>query len=201
MGTDMARVLARSDWDALLGGRTHEAPSALEDILNSASASERLEVLRRASGSHLAALFDACREPARGEELIPSQGAPLREVVFDGINSLPLFRRFQKRFTRTEEGICGYNHTPFTWATTPGYFVVQETGGPSGSLVFDYTRTPKGMLPAGWPRVLRNEQRLGRFVYAGLVDEVRRVSRDVVVGAVARNGRPIGTYFLLVRHP
>ncbi len=195
----MASAIAHDDWDRLLGGRPQEARQRLRHALDSKSDTDRLALVRRAQGSHLAALFDAAVEPASITDFVPNDAPLLSEFIFDGINSLPLFRQFQKRFTRTEEGVCGYNHTPFNWATTPGYFVVSESHGPSSALHFDYTRLPNGKLPEGWPRPIPNERRLGRFVYAGLVDEVRRVADDVVVGAVFRNQRPSGTYFLLVR--
>ncbi len=192
----MASAITSGEWDDLLGEEPDEARRKLRVALDSRNGTDRFDLARTARGPHLAALFDACTEPARLTDFVPNDLPPQSEVIFDGINSLPLFRRFQKRFTRNEEGVFGYNHTPFNWATTPGYFVVIES---APALHFDYTHLPNGALPEGWPRPIPNERRLGRYVYAGLVDEVRRVSKDVVIGAVYRNGQPIGTYFLLVR--
>ena len=44
-----------------------------------------------------------------------------------------------------------------------------------------------------------NESGLARFVYGFMVDRLRRVSRDVTIGSAARNGRELGSYFVLSR--
>src|SRR5262245_48997514 len=56
-------------------------------------------------------------------------GAPLAEVVHDGVNTLPVpgaLRRFQKRLCRPGGGgdeLFGYNEGPLRRLIGPGYFV------------------------------------------------------------------------------
>src|SRR5690606_20173055 len=121
---------------------------------------------------------------------------PWATSTHDGVNTLPLFRHFQKRFFRTPSGvIAGYNPSAFNWAITPGYFCVVRDGG---HLQFDYTSLPRA-VPDGWPPPIPNADKQGRFVYYGLRDDMRRVSRHVCIGAVSRHGQPIGTWFARCR--
>jgi hypothetical protein len=48
-------------------------------------------------------------------------------------------------------------------------------------------------------KVTRNERGLSRFVYGYMVDTLRRVSEHVTIGSAARNGKDIGSYFVLCR--
>lgn len=183
-----------TSWDVLLQGDGPAAVSAIEQLLDGLSASDRVSFVRRARSEHLQGLFELCRErPLTRGHLVP---AGATECVHDGVNSLPLFRIFQKRLFRGKDGeLAGYNPGPFNWAITPGYFRVREE---QSHLFFDYTELPED-VPEGWPRPIPNADKLGRFVYHGLRDDMRRVSRDVCIGAVARHGQPIGTWFALCR--
>lgn len=192
-------------WDELLSGEPGEAARTIEAHLDRMTGAERVAWLRRARSEHLQSLFELCRDrPLRAEHLVPSLRGGLpegnlqapAEALHDGVNSLLLFRVFQKRFFRAADGtLAGYNPGPFNWATTPGYFVVRED---EGGLFFDYTELPRD-VPAGWPRPIPNQRRLGRFVYHGLRDDMRRVSEHVCIGAVSRHGQPIDTWFALCR--
>ena len=62
----------------------------------------------------------------------------------------------------------------------------------------DYREVPPA-APAGWPPVRRNEVGAGRFVYGFMVDRLRRVSEHVTIGSAARNGKDLGSWFLLTR--
>lgn len=184
-----------TSWDDLLSGAPEQALSRLQSLLDESSPRDRVALLRRARPRHLRRLFELCRDrPLTEQDLVP--GMEPGEAVHDGVNSLPAFRVFQKRFFRSADGtLAGYNPGPFNWATTPGYFVVRREGE---HLWFDYTELPKE-VPPGWPPPVPNRARLGRFVYYGLRDDMRRVSRHVCVGAVARHGNPIDTWFALAR--
>ena len=58
----------------------------------------------------------------------------------------------------------------------------------------------RGARPAGRaPR--RNEPGVARFVYGFMVDRLRRVSEHVTIGSAARNGKDLGSWFLLTREP
>ncbi len=158
----------------------------------------RVSFVQAISRSELPKLFDVCsNQPVAPTHFVGANRAPLDDVLHAGINSLPLFRAFEKRFCRLRDGtLCGYNPGPFNFAVTPGYFVV-EPDTPDG-LVFDYTRKPDDIAP-GWPPPLSNEARLGRFVYGGLRDVMRRVSGHVSVGEVYRRGKADGVWFALCR--
>jgi hypothetical protein len=119
-------------------------------------------------------------------------------AIFSGLNSLPLFRKFEKRFARTARGkVIGFNFQAMSFITGPGYFTVEPAGN---ELLIDYTKVPgQADAPAGWPKVKPNERGLSRFVYKNLHDFCRRVSRDVLIGQATHLGKPIHQYFVLVR--
>ncbi len=132
---------------------------------------------------------------------VPSEVDPLTEIIHWGKNSLPAFRRFQKRFCRpTPEAteLWGYNEQLMRKATGPGYFVTHASGQESEPIWINYTRLPEGKAPQ-WPSIVPNSGRLGRFVYHGTVDKMRRVSEHVSIGAAFKKERPMGAYFMLCR--
>ncbi|MAG31889.1 MAG: hypothetical protein CL908_13455 [Deltaproteobacteria bacterium] len=117
---------------------------------------------------------------------------------------MPVFTIFEKRFCRlpgTEtsapESLAGYNFQTMAMLTGPGYFVAVEDVD-RGEVLVDYRRLP-GTVPADWPQVRSNERGIARFVYGFMVDRLRRVSEHVTVGSAARNGRELGSYFVLAR--
>ena len=56
-------------------------------------------------------------------------------------------------------------------------------------------------LPDGWPAVKPNEKGVQKFVYAGMVDYMRRVSATVTIGRAFKGGeKDLGHTFLLCRH-
>jgi len=133
-------------------------------------------------------------------QLLPAEVEAGRTAVFEGRNSMAMFNLFQKRFTRPAESgdeLWGYNHQMWAWFTGPGYFVAREDKD-RGVLVFDYTKLP-GQAPEGWPALKANEGFPTGMVYGGMVDDVRAVSRDVLIGIALIKGEPRGQYFTLVR--
>jgi hypothetical protein len=139
---------------------------------------------------------------------------PLQEVVHDGLNTLPLpapLRRFQKRFCRpapeaSGERLFGYNEGPARRVVGPGFFVALPTSGHAGwelrgAVVIDYFQIPDGPVAPGWPEVVANDHlpSLSRFVYHETRDFMRRVSRDVAIGAAYKRERPLDHYFALCR--
>ena len=62
----------------------------------------------------------------------------------------------------------------------------------------DYRRVPPEH-PEGWPEIRPNERGLSRFVYGFMVDTLRGVSEHVSIGSAARNGRDLGSWFVLCR--
>jgi hypothetical protein len=120
-------------------------------------------------------------------------------VIYELKNNLPVFNISQKRFFRPRTGeTVGYNHTTGLAATFagPGYFFVQA--GQGGEVIFDYTRLPS-MRPEGWPEIRPNTGLIPGAVYGEMIDVVRRVSRDTVIGAAYRHDRPRNAWFLLTR--
>lgn len=137
-------------------------------------------------------------------DLVPSERGDLEEVRYLGLNTLPTFRVFEKRFCRLPgtdaakpDRLAGYNFQTMSFVTGPGYFVAVEDENTREVLV-DYNRLPEAHPPA-WPEVRSNERGLSRFVYGFMVDRVRRVSEHVTIGSAARKGKEMGSYFVLTR--
>jgi hypothetical protein len=149
-------------------------------------------------------------EAARGfralelNDLVPSSTSPLVEVIHDGKNSLPAFTIFQKRFCRPTakspsvgDSLVGYNLQAFSPVTGPGYYVAHNSAE-AGEVDIDYTVLPKEK-PDGWPPIVSNDARLGRFVYAGMVDVVRGISSHVTIGRSKNTRDWLDVWFVLVR--
>ncbi len=178
---------------------------ALEKGFDAASAGERIEAIRCFRPRDQRRLFDAAfGRPVTTTDMVPDSAAPLAEVIHEGQNTLPAFRSFQKRFCLPSKEyqpddrrvLWGYNHQSFSGITGPGYFVAYDD--PENSeLVIDYRELPPEK-PEHWPPILDNNARLGRFVYAGMVDRLRRVSDHVTIGRAYKN-KPMNAFFTLVR--
>jgi hypothetical protein len=117
-------------------------------------------------------------------------------AAFAGRNSLRLFSRFEKWFARQDAVLIGCNRHALSALIGPGYFIVRDDS--SARLEFDYGRMP-AQAPPGWPAIKRNTGLLARPVYGNLLDKVVWVSRNVLVGAAFRDGKPLDSYFVLVR--
>ena len=131
----------------------------------------------------------------------PSIGRKV-EVIHELKNSLPLFSVSQKRFCRPPEGegedvLWGYNHASSNTFTGPGYFLTRKSDV-EGEVAIDYRTLPKGRVDT-WPEIVPNEARLGRFVYAGMVDHVRGISNHVCIGRAEKGGAPMDAWFVLCR--
>jgi len=181
-----------ADIAALLDGLDHDARVAATRELDTAQQRRLYEL---ASSDHDLELSDMVDRP-------------LRVVTHAGWNTLPLpavGRRFAKEMVRQPDGrIAGYNRAPLGWAIGPGYFVLRQTIGDEqrhAPIVVDYFQTPKGELPAEWPRVLPNWFGPQALIYGWCRDYLRRVSDHVTIGAAFKLGRPGGSYFVLVRDP
>jgi hypothetical protein len=132
---------------------------------------------------------------------VPPGVGPLVEVVHELKNSLPMFTINQKRFCRPDDPelkeLWGYNHTSTNGFTGPGYFVVRSSAT-EGEIVFDYKTLPRGRVES-WPAIVPNEARLGRFVYAGMIDHMRGISNHVCIGRAERGGDLLDVWFVLCR--
>jgi hypothetical protein len=187
----------------LLGHRDENTAPRIVTTLDAMRPESRQSTVLSAEPAELAALWDIFDgQEVTAEHFVPADTPPMTEVIHEGKNSAPAFRRFQKRFCRPSQGsevVWGYNHQPFQWATGPAYFVGRPANeGEPARFVFDYTALPE-RVPAGWPAIVPSSVRLGRFIFAGMHDYVRRISEHVCIGRVYRDGKNEDTWFVLCR--
>lgn len=181
-----------------------EVASLLDDLGHEG----RLATLASLGRGQQRALYEAAAgaEPLTLDDFtLPREGAL---ASHHGFNTLPLpssGRSFVKEMTRRPDGsVVGWNRSPYAWLIGPGCFVLRPTEGDErvhGGVVVDYTRTPWGPVPDGWPRVRPNWLGLQAFVYGWCHDYLRRVSRDVTIGAAYKWGVPVRSWFVLARGP
>lgn len=188
----------QKDLGLLLGAGA--AQPALSAYLDGLSQTERIAEVRRLSARQQAALFERCAgaPPFTLTDLVPAEVAVGKTVIMAGRNSLPLFRLFEKRFTRLPSGdIAGFNFQTMSPVTGPGYFKVVQSGA---EILIDYTQIPEpSEVPPGWPAVRGNASGLSVLIYNKLHDYCRRVSQDVLIGRATRLGKPMNNYFVLAR--
>src|SRR5437870_3838662 len=87
-------------------------PSALAAYLDGLDAEERIREVQSLSGALQKLLYERCEKapPLTLEDMVPASQASGKTTIFAGRNSMPMFRLFEKRFTRTAGGsIVGYN--------------------------------------------------------------------------------------------
>jgi hypothetical protein len=132
------------------------------------------------------------------ETMVPASTPDGQEVIWAGVNTLPVFKMFEKRFMRVNGSVIGYNKQTTSWMTGPGYFTLVTSPHEARELRVDYTNVPS-TTPAGWPTVKPNDRGLSNLIYKNLFDYLRFVSRDVVIGFATRLDKPIDSYFLLAR--
>jgi hypothetical protein len=148
------------------------------------------------------ALWDVAEDgpPLTLEYLVPETARPLESFPFWGQNSLPLHTRFQKIFYRDRDSVIGgYNRQTWSWWTGPGYFQVHMNPKCDKEIQIDYTMLPTEH-PAGWPTIKSNMAFPTRFIYGGTKDNLRWVSKDVVIGRAFKMGeRPMPNWFALCR--
>ena len=179
----------------------------VETLFDEAAHEQRVAAIRQFGRTLQRKLYDAAE--GRGvdlDQLVEPETPPMTEVIHEGQNTLPVFRAFQKRFcrpapdTQTDDRdlLWGYNEQTFRAVTGPGYFVAYEDER-TGEVCIDYREIPAA-APDGWPEIQPNEARLGRFVYAGTVDRLRRLSDHVTIGrAFIDDEDPMNAWFVLVR--
>lgn len=179
---------------AIAAGLDALDPEARTALVRRLSRREQAMLYRRVEGHRAVRLVD----------LVPPDRPDLAPVRHLGLNTLPAFRVFEKRFCRSPgepaaspERLAGYNHQRMAFVTGPGYFVATEEAD-RGEVVIDYRALPEQIAP-GWPAVRSNERGLARFVYGFMLDRLRGVSEHVTVGSAERNGRDLGSYFVLNR--
>lgn len=185
--------------DLLGGAAVADEVAAHLDGLDAAQRSRQVLGLR---GREVRSLYDLCKGRVVGAaHFVPADVPDGTPVHHDGLNSMPVFRRFEKRFLRAADGsgeVWGYNHQPWYWLTGPGFFVV-EPPGPGESVVIDYTRVPGHHPHPDWPKPRCNDGIPDRFTWGGMRDGMCLVSDHVSVGRAEKRGRPAPAWFVLVR--
>ena len=139
--------------------------------------------------------------PLTLEYVVPKTAEPLEFFPFEGKNSLPAFTRFQKVFyLDRQRNVCGYNNAWIGWLVGPGYYMCQmNPKAPEFEIQVDYTRIPTEH-PEGWPEIKSNDRFPSMFVYGGTKDNLRWVSKDVVIGRAFKMGeKPMPNWFVLCR--
>lgn len=178
---------------------------ALEEAFDDATPADRVAAIRHFSPKIQRRLFDAAAgQRVTLAQIVPPDTGELVEVIHEGQNTLPAFRAFQKRFCKpsagaastTRQELWGYNHQTFSGVTGPGYYVAYDDEE-TGEVVIDYRALPPEH-PENWPEIIDNKAKLGRFVYYGMVDRLRRVSEHVTIGR-AYKAKPMSAWFVLVR--
>lgn len=181
--------------------------SRIAEQLDALDAEVRVGVIRRLDRGSQRALYRKAAgfAPLDLTDVVPPARGDLEAVRHLGLNTLPAFRVFEKRFCRLPDQdpakpveLAGYNFQAMQPITGPGYFVAVEDEATREVLV-DYRRLPAAK-PAAWPAIRSNERGLSRFVYGFMVDRLRRVSEHVTIGSAARKGKELGSWFVLSRH-
>lgn len=179
-------------------------PQELARALDEMSPGERRDQVLGLGRGAQRRLFDAADgvQPIELDFLVPAELPARREVVHEGRNTLPAFKRFAKVFCRTEvrpHELAGYNRTSLLLNTAvgPGYFVARNHEV-VGELLVDYLTLPTEKCE-GWPKIVPNSERLSRFVYHGTQDILRGVSRHVSIGRAQKRGKWLPAWFALVR--
>ena len=201
-GADAARELA-----ARLA-ETPIDPRRISDLLDGLEHERRVAAIRslgRGAQRRLYSAVEAFRE-VRLEDLVPAGVGDMATVRHFGKNTLPAFTHFEKRFCRPSGSderkpgrLYGFNFQSLAPLTGPGYFVASENPN-RAEVRIDYTQVPEGH-PDGWPEIRPNDQGMSRFVYAYMIDTLRRVSEHVTIGSAARKGKDLGSWFVLCREP
>lgn len=182
------------------------SPAAIADLLDDLAEEMRPRIVRRLGRRDQQALYSKVEgfAPLELVDLVPSSRSDLEQVRHLGRNSLPAFTIFEKRFCRlpgsapdAPDALAGYNFQAMSPVTGPGYFMARDDTRTREVLV-DYHRLPD-QKPPDWPPIRSNERGLSRFVYGFMIDRLRRVSKHVTIGSAARNGRDLGSYFVLSR--
>lgn len=176
----------------------------LTQILDGLGHEGRVHTIRTWTKHHQQALFEAAKGymPLDLDFLVPSGVGPLVPVIHEGVNTLPMFKRFQKRFVKLDRSafpIGGYNHQSMQALTGAGYFgVTKGEGEHEGELVIDYSKIPT-QKPASWPELKSNEGGLAGIVNGGMIDYLRGLSSHVSIGVAYKDGKHRNQWFALVR--
>lgn len=160
--------------------------ASLAAKLDAATWDERLAWIRSLGRGEQYALYALAQgSPVRTRELVRGD----RVIRHHGRNGLPLFTKFEKRFSQVGDTVVGYNEplvagviAPIYRAVTgPGHYTAYDSPEVEGEVWIDYRKVPTVRHPE-FPPLASNESGLPALVFGDMVDILRRVSRDVFVG-------------------
>lgn len=182
--------------------RADAEAEAIGEHLGALSIEQRIQEVRSLSRRAVGELYKAMSEQRQMtlDDFVPRDLPTGSRVPHHGINTLPLFRQFEKHFTwgsASEDELWGYNKQQNQWITGPGYFIVQPAEA-GAELFIDYRSIPDGDV-TDWPPRKPNEAGLSKLVYAGMQDDMRFICDGVSVGSARKGGKDLGQYFALVR--
>ena len=137
------------------------------------------------------------------EDLVPSHIPDGQEVVLSVTIRSLLCGTLKSAFAdlhASADHLFGYNEGLTRPLIGPGFFVVdyfperREVG-------VNYYKVPQrgSKLDPKWPSVRANEEGLQRFVYANMIDYLRKISDHVTIGRAFKHHRATQNYFLLCR--
>tara|TARA_B100000925_G_C21936369_1_gene442551 strand:+ start:287 stop:892 length:606 start_codon:yes stop_codon:yes gene_type:complete len=169
--------------------------------LNNLSLEQQIKQVRMLTPGLVKKMYDIAEQnaPCTMNDIVPNDIGAGVEVRHKGINSLPISRLFEKRFTRNpkqSDQFWGYNQQSLMWLTGPGFFTVNSPE--QEQLFIDYRSIPENQFDK-WPEMKPNEKGISKLVYAGMQDYMRKVSDRVTVGDAWKNGKKMNQFFMLVR--
>jgi hypothetical protein len=170
---------------------------AVARLLDGLTHAQRVAATRLLPRRAVRRLYAAAVGRTPSLDALAPPGAPtLTGTRHLGTNDLITFRAFEKPMFRDRRGrVFGRNDQRWAWLTGPGYFEAKQSGG---SVSLDYRALPDE-VPDGWPRPRNNRRWFSFFVFRDLEDDLRAVSRHVVVGRASRAGKALPNHFVLVR--
>jgi len=185
---------------------TSRSLSDVTKLLDELSPAERVAECRDLSPKQLARMWELANHAGgelSPEYFVPADAKALQPFPFEGKNSLPAFRDFRKTFYRCSDGttIAGMNQQALGPITGPGYYILESFDNEPGSMGVNYFKVPTEK-PADWPPIQPNDAglNLSRFIYANMIDYLRWVSEDVVIGRAYKHGSvAMKAWFVLCR--
>lgn len=173
----------------------------IERLLDSMTHRQRVASTRAITRANQRRLFHAVDgfRPITVDAFVSAKQAPLEVVGHVGTNNLPLHRKFEKAMYRQSDGVvAGRNVQSLAALTGPGYFTLEPGRHRTSEVVINYIDLPKEK-PPGWPEITDNARGISYFVYRGLHDIMRGVSKHVTIGRASRFSKELPNYFILVR--
>lgn len=177
---------------------------AFANLMDGIGHDERVLVTQAMGRKDQKAMWELSKgyRPIALADFVGASKKPLEQVRHIGKNTLPVFSKFEKRMCRLElqgkrEELIGYN-----WGFTqplvgPGYFVAYYNEK-TLEVDIDYRLVPS-TKPEDWPEIKDNNSGIGKLVFGNMVDSLRRISEHITIGSAAKNGKPMGSWFVLCR--